>query len=50
MYTLSLLLLLLSLNGRTLISTNGYVIFFEVWCQQASSHLNNILEDSASMY
>ena len=45
-----IIILLFSLNGRTLISTNGYVIFFEVWCQQDSSHLNKILEDSAGMY
>ena len=41
---------ILLMNSRTLISASGYVIFFEVWCQQDSSHLNNFSEDSAGMY
>ena len=40
----------LLLNSRTLISTNRYGIFFDVWCQEDTSHLNNISEDSVGMY
>ena len=40
----------LLLNSRTLISTNRYGIFLDVWCQEDTSHLNNFSEDSVGMY
>ena len=45
-----IIIIIIIIISRTLISTNGYVIFFEVWCKQDSSHLNNFSEDSAGMY